>query len=91
MPEEIEITYDIYIGVPARKVWKGLVDAEFTNHCVDPLFALSSPITSYRSKRLKSRKFSAFLDPLLLRADIDCFHFSRPSYIRCIYEQDGSK
>jgi len=48
MPEEIEITYDIYIGVPARKVWKGLVDAEFTNHCVDPLFALSSPITSYR-------------------------------------------
>jgi hypothetical protein len=28
MAKEIEFTYDIYIGAPAREVWNGLVDAE---------------------------------------------------------------
>ena len=34
MAKDIVFTYDIYIGAPARKVWKGLVDAEFTKHYV---------------------------------------------------------
>jgi hypothetical protein len=34
MAKDIEFTYDIYIGAPVRKVWKGLIDAEFTKHYV---------------------------------------------------------
>jgi uncharacterized protein YndB with AHSA1/START domain len=34
MAREIEFTYDIYIGAPARKVRKGLVDGEFAKHYV---------------------------------------------------------
>ena len=34
MNKEIEIAYDIYIGAPVAKVWKGIVDADMTKHYV---------------------------------------------------------
>jgi uncharacterized protein YndB with AHSA1/START domain len=34
MAKNLEYTYDIYIGAPVAKVWKGLVDAEMTKHYV---------------------------------------------------------
>jgi uncharacterized protein YndB with AHSA1/START domain len=34
MPEKLAYTYDIYVGAPAGKVWKGIVDGEMTKHYV---------------------------------------------------------
>lgn len=34
MSKNIEISYDIYIGEPAAKVWKGIVDGDLTRHYV---------------------------------------------------------
>jgi uncharacterized protein YndB with AHSA1/START domain len=34
MTNKLEYTYDIYIGAPLGKVWKGLVDGEMTKHYV---------------------------------------------------------
>jgi uncharacterized protein YndB with AHSA1/START domain len=34
MSKKLEYTYDIYIGAPIAKVWKGLVDGEMTKHYV---------------------------------------------------------
>jgi uncharacterized protein YndB with AHSA1/START domain len=34
MAKNLAITYDIYIGVPAAKVWNGIVDREMTRHYV---------------------------------------------------------
>ena len=34
MPKKLEYTYDIYIGAPIGKVWKGIVDGEMTKHYV---------------------------------------------------------
>jgi hypothetical protein len=35
MPKNnVEITYDIYIGTPAVKVWRGIVDGDMTKHYV---------------------------------------------------------
>jgi hypothetical protein len=30
MGNKLEFAYDIYIGAPAAKVWKGIVDGEMT-------------------------------------------------------------
>lgn len=32
MPKNVEFTYEIYIGAPVAKVWKGIVDGEMTKH-----------------------------------------------------------
>jgi uncharacterized protein YndB with AHSA1/START domain len=32
--KKLEYTYDIYIGAPIGKVWKGIVDGEMTKHYV---------------------------------------------------------
>ena len=32
--KNLAITYDIYIGAPAGKVWKGIVDGDMTKHYV---------------------------------------------------------
>ena len=29
---QLRFTYDIFIGAPAAKVWKGIVDGEMTRH-----------------------------------------------------------
>jgi uncharacterized protein YndB with AHSA1/START domain len=34
MSNELSFTYDIYIGAPVNKVWKGLVEGELTKHYV---------------------------------------------------------
>ena len=34
MAKNIEFAYDIYIGAPITKVWKGIVDGEMTKHYV---------------------------------------------------------
>jgi uncharacterized protein YndB with AHSA1/START domain len=34
MAKNLEFTYDIYIGAPAPKVWKGIVDGDLTKHYV---------------------------------------------------------
>jgi uncharacterized protein YndB with AHSA1/START domain len=34
MAKNLAFTYDIYIGAPAAKVWKGIVDGEMTKHYV---------------------------------------------------------
>jgi uncharacterized protein YndB with AHSA1/START domain len=34
MAEKLAYTYEIYIGVPVSKVWKGIVDGEMTKHYV---------------------------------------------------------
>ena len=34
MSKNLEFTYDIYIGAPAAKVWKGIVDGDMTKHYV---------------------------------------------------------
>jgi uncharacterized protein YndB with AHSA1/START domain len=34
MGKKLEYTYDIYIGAPIGRVWKGLVDGEMTKHYV---------------------------------------------------------
>jgi uncharacterized protein YndB with AHSA1/START domain len=34
MTRKLEYTYDIYIGAPLGKVWKGIVDGEMTKHYV---------------------------------------------------------
>jgi uncharacterized protein YndB with AHSA1/START domain len=34
MGNKLEFAYDIYIGAPAAKVWKGIVDGEMTKHYV---------------------------------------------------------
>lgn len=34
MSKNVEFTYDIYIGAPVAKVWKGLVDGEMTKQYV---------------------------------------------------------
>jgi uncharacterized protein YndB with AHSA1/START domain len=34
MSNKLEIAYDIYIGAPAAKVWKGIVDGDMTKHYV---------------------------------------------------------
>ena len=34
MAKEIAYTYEIYIGAPTDKVWKGIVDGEMTKHYV---------------------------------------------------------
>jgi uncharacterized protein YndB with AHSA1/START domain len=34
MSKKIEYTYDIYIGAPVGKVWKGLIDGDMTKHYV---------------------------------------------------------
>jgi uncharacterized protein YndB with AHSA1/START domain len=34
MPEKLSYSYDIYVGAPPRKVWKGIVDGEMTKHYV---------------------------------------------------------
>ena len=34
MAKNVEFTYDIYIGAPVAKVWKGIVDGEMTKHYV---------------------------------------------------------
>jgi uncharacterized protein YndB with AHSA1/START domain len=34
MSKKIEYTYDIYIGAPIGKVWKGLIDGDMTKHYV---------------------------------------------------------
>ena len=35
MPEKLAYTYDIYVGAPPSKVWKGIVDGEMTKHYCD--------------------------------------------------------
>jgi len=32
--KNVEFTYDIYIGAPMDKVWKGIIDGEMTRHYV---------------------------------------------------------
>ncbi len=34
MAKNLEFTYDIYIGAPVAKVWKGIVDGDMTKHYV---------------------------------------------------------
>src|SRR5260370_3307149 len=34
MANNLEFTYDIYVGAPVAKVWKGIVDGEMTKHYV---------------------------------------------------------
>jgi uncharacterized protein YndB with AHSA1/START domain len=34
MAKQLSYSYDIYIGAPAGKVWKGIVDGELTRHYV---------------------------------------------------------
>ena len=34
MAGNIEFTYDIYVGAPLAKVWKGIVDGDMTRHYV---------------------------------------------------------
>jgi len=34
MAKNLAFTYDIYIGAPVAKVWKGIVDGEMTKHYV---------------------------------------------------------
>ena len=34
MAKNVEFTYDIYVGAPVAKVWKGIVDGEMTKHYV---------------------------------------------------------
>lgn len=34
MSKKLEYTYDIYIGAPVGKVWKGLTDGDMTKHYV---------------------------------------------------------
>jgi uncharacterized protein YndB with AHSA1/START domain len=34
MAKDLAYAYNIYIGAPVAKVWKGIVDGEMTKHCV---------------------------------------------------------
>jgi hypothetical protein len=52
MAKDPPYTYDVYIGAPVEKVWKGLIDGEMTKHYVgqDSSYSLSGRFVPAHTK-----------------------------------------